>query len=85
MSIWGSLDVEHEPYIDCVDGTGHYTIDSPESLASTPRGGLFDVATSGLCDLIRVSVQDETMADSAQVWLDFAQAKAMAIEILRRV
>ena len=85
MSIWVSLPLGDGVYLDFVDGTGHYTVNDPKSLASTPTGGFFDVATSNLCDLIRVCVQDESVPDSVQVWLDRDQARTLATEILKRV
>jgi hypothetical protein len=82
MSIWGSFcsfgsgrGEEPPPYADFTDATGHYTTDDPASLGSTPRGGFFDVARSGMCDLIRFSItEDEPEHLNAQVWLDRRQA-----------
>jgi hypothetical protein len=81
VSIWASFcsfgserDEEPPPYADYTDATDHYTTDDPASLGSTPRGGFFDVARSGMCDLIRFSVTEhEPQHLDAEIWLDRRQ------------
>jgi hypothetical protein len=80
VSIWASFSTfgggedADPPYAGFTDATGHYTTDDPESLASTPRGGFFDVARSGMCDLTRFSItEDEPQHLNTEIWLDRGQ------------
>jgi hypothetical protein len=87
MSIWASkfaLDDAAAPYTSFDDGSGFYTINTPDSLASTPRGGFLDVATSTMCHLIRLGIA-EGDGREVQVWLDPAQAEEMASALLTAV
>ena len=81
MSIWGSFCTFGDrggdpPYADYTDATRHYTTTDAASLASTPRGGFLDAASSGVCGLIRFSLTEAAGAE-AEVWLDRRQAAAL--------
>jgi hypothetical protein len=88
MSIWSSFyTLGYEdgtaPYTDFKDATGYYTSNTPESLASTPRGGFLDVAATTMCDLIRLGIDEGDDDDrDVTVWLDPDQAEEMASALI---
>ena len=82
MSIWASLKTfDTEPYLDFYDAFHAYYV-STETLNEAERGGMLDLALTGLGPpLLRVYIQDKE--GDATVYIDRAQVTAVRDALTR--
>lgn len=83
VSIWGSdvtLDERHPaglPYVDCMDAAGFYAAGDKVVTAQRAEGGWLDVATTPLCDMVRLCLTNGEAGRFDEVFLDEPQVRAV--------